>query len=361
VRRAALVLALVLSALVGARAAGAQTTPASPARVASSPRATRTPHVAAAAAQVRAVSVVSMTVGDVERSAAFYTGVLGFEKVSDVVVSGAAYDRLWGVPGLRARVMRLRIGRESIELTQYLTPEGRPFPPDYRSNVRWFQHVAIVVSDMEAAYDRVTAHGVQAVSSEPQVLPAANAAAAGIAAFYFRDPDGHHLELIHYPAGKGEARWHETGDRLFLGIDHTAIAVGDTAASLGFYRDRLGLTVVGESLNAGREQEQLTGVPGARVHVTGLRAPAGAPGVELLEYEAPSGEQLGRGETHSNDLAHWHVIVTVANVDAAARALREAGDPALGEPVSVSGAALGFSRAVLVRDPDGHALELVQP
>ena len=33
-----------------------------------------------------------------------------------------------------ARVVRLRIDRESLELTQYLTPEGRPFPPDYRAS-----------------------------------------------------------------------------------------------------------------------------------------------------------------------------------------------------------------------------------
>jgi catechol 2,3-dioxygenase-like lactoylglutathione lyase family enzyme len=41
----------------------------------------------------------------------------------------------------------------------------------------------------------------------------------------------------------------QTTGRLFLGIDHTAIVVSDTEASLKFYRDVLGMTVAGESEN----------------------------------------------------------------------------------------------------------------
>ena len=54
-----------------------------------------------------------------------------------------------------------------------------------------------------------------------------------------------------FPEGKGQAKWHVPGDRLFLGIDHTAIVVEDTERSLRFYRDGLGLGVVGEARAAG--------------------------------------------------------------------------------------------------------------
>jgi hypothetical protein len=84
---------------------------------------------------------------------------------------------------------------------------------------------------MDAAYARVRRH-VRAISSRPQILPKSNVAAAGIAAFYFRDPDGHALELIYFPPGKGDPRWQEPGERLFLGLDHAAIGVRSTAASL---------------------------------------------------------------------------------------------------------------------------------
>jgi catechol 2,3-dioxygenase-like lactoylglutathione lyase family enzyme len=120
---------------------------------------------------VEAVDAVGLTVADMDRSVAFYTTVLSFEPVSDVEVAGDAYDHLQGVFGLRMRVVRLRIGDECIVLTAYLTPKGRPAPGDARSHDRWFQHIAITVSDMERAYQWLRHHKVQHVSTGPQRLP----------------------------------------------------------------------------------------------------------------------------------------------------------------------------------------------
>src|SRR5262249_24901329 len=107
---------------------------------------------APASAVVSEVAAVGMTVSDMERSVDFYTGVLWFRKVSDTEVVGEAYDRIEGEFGARSRVVRLQLGDEQLELTQYLAPEGRAFPPGSRGNDRWFQHVAIIVSDMDQAY-----------------------------------------------------------------------------------------------------------------------------------------------------------------------------------------------------------------
>jgi catechol 2,3-dioxygenase-like lactoylglutathione lyase family enzyme len=152
---------------------------------------------------VTAVGSVGMTVLDMERSIAFYAGVLAFEKVSDVEIWGDDYERLQGVFGLGMRVVRMRLGDESIELTEYLTPRGRPVPADSRGNDRWFQHIAIIVSDMDRAYARLREHRVQHASPAPQRLPDWNVNAAGIRAFYFRDPDGHFLEILVVPARQG--------------------------------------------------------------------------------------------------------------------------------------------------------------
>src|SRR5215470_15560893 len=92
---------------------------------------------------VTAVDSVGMTVSDMDRAVEFYSRVLTFEKVSDLEVDGGDYERLEGVFGLRMRVVRMRLGEESIELAEYLAPRGRPIPADSRSNDRWFQHVAI--------------------------------------------------------------------------------------------------------------------------------------------------------------------------------------------------------------------------
>jgi catechol 2,3-dioxygenase-like lactoylglutathione lyase family enzyme len=314
--------------------------------------------LASAQGVVRAVGPIGMTVADADRSAAFYSQVLGFEKVSDVEVWGREYEQLQGVFGLRMRVVRMRLGDESIELTEYLTPKGRPMPLDSRGNDHWFQHVAIIVSDMDRAYAWLHEHRVQHASPAPQRLPDWNLKAGGIRAFYFKDPDGHFLEILSFPAGKGDAKWHRAIDRLFLGIDHTAIVVGDTEASLRFYRDILGLAVAGESENYGPEQEWLNNVPGARLRITTLRAPAG-PGVELLEYLTPRDGRPTPTDLKANDLAHWQIRVVVSDPDRALEVIRQGQGSAVSPgAVAVPDARIGLRRGGLVRDPDGHALQL---
>jgi catechol 2,3-dioxygenase-like lactoylglutathione lyase family enzyme len=308
---------------------------------------------------IERVDAIGITVSDMDRALAFYTGVLPFEVVSETEVDGEAYEHLFGVFGLRARIVRLRLGAEEIELIDYLAPEGRPIPEGSRSNDAWFQHVAIIVSDMDAAYAELRRHKVQHASSGPQTLPDWNPNAGGIKAFYFKDPDGNHLEILEFPEGKGDPRW-QSEDALFLGIDHTAIVVGDTDGSLAFYRDRLGLEVAGESENWGPEQERLNNVFGARLRITALRAPKG-PGIELLEYLAPSDGRPFPEGTRANDLWHWQVNLVTANLAAAAAPLR-AGRDALVSPgaVELPENGLGFHAGLMARDPDGHALMLIE-
>lgn len=316
----------------------------------------------AGAPLVAAVDSIGLTVSDMDRSLAFYTGALGFQHVSDAELSGDAYEHFRGVFGARARVARLRLGDEYIELTQFLAPEGRPAPADSRSNDRWFQHIAIVVSDMDRAYAVLREHNVRHASTGPQTLPAWNTNAAGISAFYFKDPDGHPLEIIHFPAGKGDPRWQRPTGRLFLGIDHTAIVVADTDASLRLYRDTLGMRIAGASENYGPEQERLNNVFGARLRITSLRAAAG-PGVELLEYLAPGDGRPYPPDERANDLVHWStrfVAVTSASDAAGALFASRARFVSPGA-IDLPGSAAPASQALTARDPDGHAIEVVSP
>ena len=310
------------------------------------------------AAFVQAVGPIQMTVSDMDRAVSFYSQILTFEKVSDAEVYGDEVEQLFGVFGARVRLVRMRLGNESIELAQFLAPRGRPIPVDSRSNDLWFQHIAIVVSDMDRAYVILRRNNVEHASSGPQLLPDWNKNAGGIRAFYFKDQDDHPLEILQFPPDKGNPKWHQPSDRLFLGIDHTAIAVADTDSSLKFYRDLLGFRVAGESENYGTEQEHLNNVFGARLRITALRTGAG-PGIELLEHLSPRDGRPFPVDEHANDLVHRAMILVTDDAEVAAQKLRAAKAKFVSSGVvSTHMNNLEFRKAFQLRDPDGHPIEV---
>jgi catechol 2,3-dioxygenase-like lactoylglutathione lyase family enzyme len=305
------------------------------------------------------VESVGMTVSDMDRAIEFYSAFT-FQKVSDVEVLGDEFEHLEGVFGARMRIVRMQLGNEFLDLTQYLAPPGRPIPADSRSNDLWFQHIAIVVGDMDKAFERLRAVKVQFVSTGPQTLPPSIKAAAGIKAFYFRDPDGHNLEIIYFPPGKGDPHWQEKTDRLFLGIDHTAIGISNTEASLKFYRDLLGLHQAGESENFGTEQEHLNQVFGAHLHITAMRADAG-PGIEFLEYLMPRDGRSRPADVRANDIVHWQTMIATDELDLLVKRLQDAHVPFVSPgAVAMPKDKAGFSKGALVSDPNGHSVLLIQ-
>ena len=70
---------------------------------------------------------MGVTVSDIDRSVKFFSNALSFEKVSDIEVAGSEYERLQGLFGVRMRIVRMRLGDEILELTEYLAPRAGPF------------------------------------------------------------------------------------------------------------------------------------------------------------------------------------------------------------------------------------------
>ncbi|PYL73830.1 MAG: glyoxalase [Verrucomicrobia bacterium] len=312
-----------------------------------------------AAQGATSVESIGMTVSDMDRAVEFYSA-LTFQKISDVEVLGDEFEHLEGVFGARMRIVRMQLGNEYLDLTQYLAPPGRPIPADSRSNDLWFQHAAIVVRDMDQAFEKLRALKVQFVSTGPQTLPPSIKAAAGIKAFYFRDPDQHNLEIIYFPPGKGDPRWQERTNKLFLGIDHTAIGISNTNASLKFYRDLLGLRKAGETENFGTEQEHLNQIFGAHLRITGMRANAG-PGIEFLEYLTPRDGRPRPADVHANDIVHWQAMIATDDVDLLAKKLRDAHVNFVSPGVVIMPKdKIGYSKGALVSDPDGHSILLIE-
>jgi len=123
----------------------------------------------------------------------------------------------------------------------------------------------------------------------------------------------------------------------------------------------MGMTVAGESENYGVEQEHLNNVFGARLHITSLRAASG-PGVEFLEYLAPRDGRPYPPAEKANDLVHWQTRFSGIDTAQAAHALRKAGAPFLsGGVVELPDAEAGFRKSLVIRDPDGHAVQIAEP
>jgi catechol 2,3-dioxygenase-like lactoylglutathione lyase family enzyme len=212
---------------------------------------------------------------------------------------------------------------------------------------------------MDQAYEHLRRLKVKQVSTAPQTLPAWNRDAGGIKAFYFRDPEDHVLEIIWFPPGKGNPKWQQPSTNLFLGIDHTAIVVSDTDRSLAFYHELLGMHVAGGAENYGTEQEHLNQVFGARLRITALRAERG-PGIEFLEYITPPGGRPLPGDARASDLVFWNTRLAVDGFEDFAAKLREQKTRFVSTQVASSpdGAPIA-TRSVIVRDPDGHALQFI--
>jgi predicted enzyme related to lactoylglutathione lyase len=105
----------------------------------------------------------------------------------------------------------------------------------------------------------------------------------------------------------------------------------------------------------------LNNVFGARLRITTLRAATG-PGVEFLEYLTPRDGRPAPADARPNDVAHWQTALVVDDAETVLRATRGSACGTLSsDVVAPVERALGFARGMLLRDPDGHALQVVQP
>ena len=173
----------------------------------------------------------------------------------------------------------------------------------------------------------------------------------GVTAFKFRDHDGHPLELLAFPAGRVPGEWRNAnGTGSFLGVDHTAIGISDSAQQPRFFRSVFGFSAGPRTENRGPEQAELDDVDDVQVSVTQLAPDLPAPRMELLHYHVGTRRPIPH-DTASNDIAATHSVVQVASLDATAAALARCGTPLSSDDLMILH---GDIPAALVSGPDGH-------
>ena len=216
--------------------------------------------------------------------------------------------------------------------------------------------MAIVVSDIDRAYDHLKSFEINPISSGLQTLP------SGIRAFKFKDPDGHNLEIIWFPPDQSKDKWQRNTEELFLGIDHSAITVADTEQSLKFYRDLLGMEVEESNINSGEIQAHLDGLPEAKVRVTSLRTQQGGLGIELFDYIVPGTGRPFPDDWQSYDIAHMEIQLVVEDLEAPINTLKENGVEIIPYYLVISQFhdSCLYRFACLGKDPNGHAIMLIR-
>lgn len=145
---------------------------------------------------------VGVTVPDLAEAHAFFTEVLGCEymyRLGPFRSDGHWMGRHLGVDD-RAVMRRLhfyRLGGQAVfEVFQYEAPDQRRTPP--RNSDVGGHHVALYVSDLDAAVEMLHRHGLR-VLGEPTT---SRGASEGQRWVYFLSPWGMQFELVSYPSGK---------------------------------------------------------------------------------------------------------------------------------------------------------------
>jgi catechol 2,3-dioxygenase-like lactoylglutathione lyase family enzyme len=129
---------------------------------------------------------VGLTVGDLEKTLAFYRDVLGLSVVDRFEVGGDAFADAVDVEGASARFAHLEADGIRLELVAYDPQESARSAPDL--NEPGATHVGLAVADLDAFYAGLPADVPPL--SEPRTTE------SGTSICFLRDPEGNLVEVL---------------------------------------------------------------------------------------------------------------------------------------------------------------------
>ena len=138
----------------------------------------------------------ALTVSDMERSLAFYTGLFGLEVASDREVERDYVEKITAVPGAHQRLVHLSGYGQRLELLEYKAPRGEPRARPLQD--AGSAHVCFITDDLDAEVARLQAAGVPFRSLPVVTTSGPNKGGRGI---YIEDPDGNAVEVVQLAAG----------------------------------------------------------------------------------------------------------------------------------------------------------------
>ena len=143
-----------------------------------------------------------------------------------------------------------------------------------------------------------------------------------------------------------------------LSTAHVSFTVEDLDRSLGFYRDTLGMGLVGRMERVGEDISRIVAFEDAHLRIAFLELPGGGGMLlELIEYVSPRGRPADRSTCNPGSA---HICFNVEEIHLVYETLRGRGVHFKSEPVAILTGVNKGGYAVYFVDPDGNTLELVQ-
>jgi len=144
-------------------------------------------------------------------------------------------------------------------------------------------------------------------------------------------------------------------------VAHIGITVRDLEGALRFYRDLLGLKVLGDITIEGDEADEITREKGVKLRAVYLRSEEDlkGPPIELLHFVAPAGAG-GVPYTRLTNPGITEVAFWVKDIEKTYADLRARGVKFYSAPQLFDLEGYGKAKAVYFWDPDGTTLELLQ-
>jgi catechol 2,3-dioxygenase-like lactoylglutathione lyase family enzyme len=148
---------------------------------------------------ITAIGHIGICVSDMERSLRFWRDGLGFEILREFEFRGSAWRRVLELDELELNTKIIRRDHMTLELLHFIKP-GHVGSRDRRAiNQLGFTHIAVWVSDLERAAERVFEYGGTIVESTRTTFDHPKLQGKWVMA---TDPDGVRVELLQYPAGE---------------------------------------------------------------------------------------------------------------------------------------------------------------
>jgi len=298
---------------------------------------------------------VSISVGDLKESLAFYRDWIGMEVVAEEVLPPREVQALWNLPqGTEAMSVLLRNEPQPtlLELLEFRPHSGTVMRADPKALDYGLYGLSILVRDLDSLYRQLTARGYRFTTKLVRYKPPFAAYEVVTAAVVGPDhnPIYHFERLVGGSAG---------GQGSYVELNHIAEIVPNVERARKFYGGILGLRFRGEFVNPGGMDEMFDLAPGDQTMEFFYDTEPEKCLVVNLVWSSKRGRSLA-GVARPPNAGEFMTSFPVDDLEGMMDRLKAGGFNLLSGPLTVHDKRHGERRAITVEGPADDVVELFE-